>query len=267
MDTAWAQVVHPPPGLPAPLVGPPPGLTLPAQAPRVPDLSKLPQLLSDPLTFVSSAHELLSIGSVFHNTGNCKPCAWFWKPLGCENSHECQHCHLCPEGAIRTRKKAIKSLRAEAKTSAELELEGQIQEESLVEAADASAFDARESPTASTSADRAGEAQLASLLEEEAGPCESLGAQLSDGIVEQTASLDSPSGHLPHGGFAPRGSAIPWHRGLPATCVVLEGRRVREWQRLHLARLPCRVDQGVALGEASKQGIEQGQRSELQCHR
>jgi hypothetical protein len=46
-----------------------------------------------------------SHGSVLHGTGNCRPCAWFWKAGGCQNGQECGHCHLCPEGEIKNRKK------------------------------------------------------------------------------------------------------------------------------------------------------------------
>jgi hypothetical protein len=48
---------------------------------------------------------LPSHGSVLHGSGNCRPCAWFWKPGGCQNGKECGHCHLCPEGEIKNRKK------------------------------------------------------------------------------------------------------------------------------------------------------------------
>mmetsp|Transcript_106729 Transcript_106729/g.189011 ORF Transcript_106729/g.189011 Transcript_106729/m.189011 type:complete len:284 (+) Transcript_106729:74-925(+) len=45
-----------------------------------------------------------SAGAEKHNEGQCKPCAWFWKS-GCRWGSECQHCHMCPEGEIRRRKK------------------------------------------------------------------------------------------------------------------------------------------------------------------
>eukprot|EP00929_Paragymnodinium_shiwhaense_P000706 TRINITY_DN100940_c0_g1_i1.p1 TRINITY_DN100940_c0_g1~~TRINITY_DN100940_c0_g1_i1.p1 ORF type:complete len:663 (-),score=131.56 TRINITY_DN100940_c0_g1_i1:208-2196(-) len=47
-----------------------------------------------------------SVGSLEHEKGNCKPCAWFWKPSSCQNGKNCQHCHLCPEGELKERKKA-----------------------------------------------------------------------------------------------------------------------------------------------------------------
>ncbi|CAK9072414.1 unnamed protein product [Durusdinium trenchii] len=45
-----------------------------------------------------------SIGSALHEHGLCKPCAWFWRPGSCTNGAECQHCHLCPKGALQKRK-------------------------------------------------------------------------------------------------------------------------------------------------------------------
>jgi len=53
-----------------------------------------------------SASNLPSKGSALHGTGQCRPCAWFWKPGSCQNAAECGHCHLCPEGEIKARKKA-----------------------------------------------------------------------------------------------------------------------------------------------------------------
>eukprot|EP00928_Gymnodinium_smaydae_P028479 TRINITY_DN2170_c0_g1_i1.p1 TRINITY_DN2170_c0_g1~~TRINITY_DN2170_c0_g1_i1.p1 ORF type:complete len:419 (-),score=65.70 TRINITY_DN2170_c0_g1_i1:156-1307(-) len=48
---------------------------------------------------------LPSIGSVEHASGTCRPCAWFWKPQSCTNGAECRHCHLCPQGEIKRRRK------------------------------------------------------------------------------------------------------------------------------------------------------------------
>ncbi|CAE7472296.1 GekBS024P [Symbiodinium natans] len=49
--------------------------------------------------------KLASQGSNFHGNGNCRPCAWFWKPTGCLNGEECRHCHMCPPGEVKNRKK------------------------------------------------------------------------------------------------------------------------------------------------------------------
>lgn len=48
---------------------------------------------------------LPSRGSALHSSGCCEPCAWFWKPQGCENGSLCCRCHLCPEGEVKKRKK------------------------------------------------------------------------------------------------------------------------------------------------------------------
>eukprot|EP00441_Pelagodinium_beii_P033084 CAMPEP_0197638612 /NCGR_PEP_ID=MMETSP1338-20131121/13495_1 /TAXON_ID=43686 ORGANISM="Pelagodinium beii, Strain RCC1491" /NCGR_SAMPLE_ID=MMETSP1338 /ASSEMBLY_ACC=CAM_ASM_000754 /LENGTH=231 /DNA_ID=CAMNT_0043211219 /DNA_START=35 /DNA_END=730 /DNA_ORIENTATION=- len=46
-----------------------------------------------------------SQGSSVHGTGECKPCAWFWKPQGCRNGKDCAHCHMCDKEELKNRKK------------------------------------------------------------------------------------------------------------------------------------------------------------------
>jgi len=53
---------------------------------------------------------LPSLGSALHGSGDCRPCAWFWKPQGCHNGEACRRCHLCPEGELKRRKKALKQV-------------------------------------------------------------------------------------------------------------------------------------------------------------
>eukprot|EP00930_Biecheleria_cincta_P063660 TRINITY_DN49197_c0_g1_i1.p1 TRINITY_DN49197_c0_g1~~TRINITY_DN49197_c0_g1_i1.p1 ORF type:complete len:342 (-),score=58.80 TRINITY_DN49197_c0_g1_i1:504-1529(-) len=60
-----------------------------------------PAAVGDP-----AALGLPSKGSVTHGTGKCRPCAWFWKPQGCQNDLDCGYCHLCPEGELKIRKKS-----------------------------------------------------------------------------------------------------------------------------------------------------------------
>lgn len=48
---------------------------------------------------------LPSKGSAYHEQGQCRPCAWMWKPRGCQNADACEYCHLCPEGELKHRKK------------------------------------------------------------------------------------------------------------------------------------------------------------------
>mmetsp|Transcript_18169 Transcript_18169/g.31899 ORF Transcript_18169/g.31899 Transcript_18169/m.31899 type:complete len:342 (-) Transcript_18169:75-1100(-) len=58
--------------------------------------------------------ESMSVGSALHGTGQCKPCAWFWKPQSCANGRDCLHCHLCPNTAIKTRKKLMLAYKKES---------------------------------------------------------------------------------------------------------------------------------------------------------
>lgn len=46
-----------------------------------------------------------SAGSEQHEAGACKPCAWVWKPSGCENGQLCTFCHACDENQFKSRKK------------------------------------------------------------------------------------------------------------------------------------------------------------------
>merc|ERR1719296_19142 len=48
----------------------------------------------------------MSIGSVLHEHGECRPCAWYWRPQGCDNGQGCRHCHLCPQRTLKARRKA-----------------------------------------------------------------------------------------------------------------------------------------------------------------
>eukprot|EP00439_Symbiodinium_sp_Y106_P082910 s679_g22.t1 len=63
---------------------------------------------------VSYTESWPSVGSQQHGTGECRPCAWFWKK-GCLNGRECLHCHLCPEGELRRKKKDAGKFRSAPK--------------------------------------------------------------------------------------------------------------------------------------------------------
>jgi len=61
-----------------------------------------------------------SEGSEGHETASCRPCAWFWRPQGCSNREGCRHCHLCPEGEVKRRRKANRaSVRAQQAAAAQ----------------------------------------------------------------------------------------------------------------------------------------------------
>jgi len=46
-----------------------------------------------------------SHGSILHKTGNCQPCAWYWKSGGCQKGKACTRCHSCPDGELKARRK------------------------------------------------------------------------------------------------------------------------------------------------------------------
>jgi len=77
----------------------------------------------DPTTSDEAA-PLPSLGSAMHATGTCRPCAWFYKASGCSNGEDCRHCHACPEGAIRDRRKAkVAQLRTEVTQQQEVSMQ------------------------------------------------------------------------------------------------------------------------------------------------
>eukprot|EP00747_Dinoflagellata_sp_TGD_P088906 gnl/TRDRNA2_/TRDRNA2_164156_c2_seq11.p1 gnl/TRDRNA2_/TRDRNA2_164156_c2~~gnl/TRDRNA2_/TRDRNA2_164156_c2_seq11.p1 ORF type:complete len:523 (-),score=108.49 gnl/TRDRNA2_/TRDRNA2_164156_c2_seq11:215-1570(-) len=89
---------------------PPPGLEIVDGKPVL--ASKSPSKIQ--------SDELPSRGSALHASGQCRPCAWFWKPQGCENGKECGHCHLCPKGELQSRKKEkITKMRASTESEQE----------------------------------------------------------------------------------------------------------------------------------------------------
>lgn len=75
----------------------------PAGSPPAQQVARFPPGLSPPAG--SPSH-----GSLLHGGGHCRPCAWFWKAGGCLNGEDCAHCHLCPEGEIKARKKAKQNM-------------------------------------------------------------------------------------------------------------------------------------------------------------
>lgn len=68
----------------------------PQQVPRPPS----------PVVPLQVRNPTMSVGCGLHGTGQCKPCAWYWKPQGCANAQNCQHCHMCSKDELKNRKKA-----------------------------------------------------------------------------------------------------------------------------------------------------------------
>jgi len=46
-----------------------------------------------------------STGSILHYQGTCKPCAFFWKVVGCQYGSECEFCHICDADERKRRNK------------------------------------------------------------------------------------------------------------------------------------------------------------------
>jgi len=74
-----------------------------------PEGPKILELVSAlPLPALGSM-ECPTVGSAPHAIGQCKPCAFFWKPRGCGNGVECPFCHLCDANEKKRRQKEKKA--------------------------------------------------------------------------------------------------------------------------------------------------------------
>jgi len=49
-----------------------------------------------------------------HLNGQCKPCAFAWKPEGCVSGADCKFCHFCPPGEKQRRKRVMRQLQRSA---------------------------------------------------------------------------------------------------------------------------------------------------------
>lgn len=112
-------------------LGPPPGLPLtPAQPTRV---LRLEELLAESsrenLETPRKAQEeealpqpgldtLPSVGSWNHTLGNCRPCAFVFKAVSCNNGASCEFCHLCSPGERHRRKRNQKAAKRAAEALA-----------------------------------------------------------------------------------------------------------------------------------------------------
>eukprot|EP00929_Paragymnodinium_shiwhaense_P030257 TRINITY_DN17168_c0_g3_i1.p1 TRINITY_DN17168_c0_g3~~TRINITY_DN17168_c0_g3_i1.p1 ORF type:complete len:372 (-),score=26.16 TRINITY_DN17168_c0_g3_i1:274-1389(-) len=50
----------------------------------------------------------VSLGSSSHASGQCRPCAHFWRVTGCSLGEICSRCHLCPPSALREYRHALR---------------------------------------------------------------------------------------------------------------------------------------------------------------
>jgi len=72
----------------------------------------LPLLAAEPPSCTAEAAELPTRGSSLHESGQCRPCAWVYKTVGCTTGFDCDFCHLCPEGMLKAKKKTKMAMKA-----------------------------------------------------------------------------------------------------------------------------------------------------------
>lgn len=85
--------------------------------PKAPEVLELSSML-DAMPNVGSAG-VPTIGSAKHHLGECKPCAFYWKPAGCGNGVDCTFCHLCDASEKKRRQKQKKALLKAGQAEAE----------------------------------------------------------------------------------------------------------------------------------------------------
>eukprot|EP00931_Biecheleriopsis_adriatica_P080388 TRINITY_DN5374_c0_g1_i11.p1 TRINITY_DN5374_c0_g1~~TRINITY_DN5374_c0_g1_i11.p1 ORF type:complete len:264 (+),score=62.26 TRINITY_DN5374_c0_g1_i11:779-1570(+) len=64
-----------------------------------------------------SVEEEVSAGSTLHDSGMCKPCSFFWTAQGCHLGKDCSHCHRCPQGEVKRRKKLMQQMKKSTKAA------------------------------------------------------------------------------------------------------------------------------------------------------
>eukprot|EP00747_Dinoflagellata_sp_TGD_P220559 gnl/TRDRNA2_/TRDRNA2_92516_c0_seq1.p1 gnl/TRDRNA2_/TRDRNA2_92516_c0~~gnl/TRDRNA2_/TRDRNA2_92516_c0_seq1.p1 ORF type:complete len:434 (+),score=66.77 gnl/TRDRNA2_/TRDRNA2_92516_c0_seq1:78-1379(+) len=84
-------------------------------SPGVPSWSLREASAPEAVPNLDAALGFASIGSIGHDEGDCRPCAYHWKPNGCSNGKNCTFCHMCNKGELKKRKKEkIMKLRTDA---------------------------------------------------------------------------------------------------------------------------------------------------------
>jgi hypothetical protein len=87
----------------------------PSTVPATTAVTAQPTVVIEPL---ESRQPRPSRGAVLHKGGMCRPCAWYWKPQGCNLGADCCHCHMCDRAEIKTKKTKKAELRAQEEDSA-----------------------------------------------------------------------------------------------------------------------------------------------------
>lgn len=79
--------------------------TLADQGAQIAQALEVEGTAEDPLVLnLSNRLSVWSAGSIGHEAGYCKPCAFLWKD-GCKDGAACDFCHLCPPGEQKRRKR------------------------------------------------------------------------------------------------------------------------------------------------------------------
>lgn len=81
-----------------------PALEITPEAPRMLGLASMLEC-----TPHVGSPEVPTVGSAEHHLGKCKPCGFFWKPVGCSNGASCPYCHLCDPSEKKRRQKERKA--------------------------------------------------------------------------------------------------------------------------------------------------------------
>jgi len=105
----------------------PPALIMVGQDPWAADVAEAfstPREVLSPQTKLAVPQEAseavtprVSEGSVAHDQGLCKPCAFFWKDIGCKSGAACQFCHLCEPDERKRRNREKRVVRPDAAAS------------------------------------------------------------------------------------------------------------------------------------------------------
>lgn len=56
-----------------------------------------------------------SAGASLHAEGQCKPCGFYWRSMGCKDGAACRHCHLCTVESTKERRKSRKEAMKQAR--------------------------------------------------------------------------------------------------------------------------------------------------------
>eukprot|EP00929_Paragymnodinium_shiwhaense_P104642 TRINITY_DN69229_c0_g1_i2.p1 TRINITY_DN69229_c0_g1~~TRINITY_DN69229_c0_g1_i2.p1 ORF type:complete len:249 (-),score=20.86 TRINITY_DN69229_c0_g1_i2:79-759(-) len=59
-----------------------------------------------------------SVGSAQHWSGECRPCAHYWRSTGCSRGEHCERCHLCSAADFHEYRRGLKDAQRARRTAA-----------------------------------------------------------------------------------------------------------------------------------------------------